>query len=105
MRYVALAARKLSIGSGQGERAVRREIPLRCKAPGSFWTVTTVRRLMHLRAAFKAGRWDDVMIGVLTDTWQTPSCEPVSTTATPRFAQAQERDTPQTSQESRKQVA
>ena len=66
MRYVTLEARKLSIGSGQVESAVRRVINLRFKAPGSFWTETTVSGLMHLRAAFKAGRWDEVMIGVLT---------------------------------------
>jgi hypothetical protein len=105
MRYVALEARKLSIGSGQVESAVRRVINLRFKAPGSFWTVTTVSGLMHLRAAFKAGRWDDVIIGVLTDTYQTPSFELVSTTATHRSAEAQERDTLQTSLESQKQVA
>ena len=105
MRYVTLEARKLSIGSGQVESAVRRVINLRFKAPGSFWTETTVSGLMHLRAAFKAGRWDDVMIGVLTDTWQRPSFEPVSPTATHRSAEAQERDTLQTSLESRKQVA
>src|SRR6266568_1102487 len=105
MRYVALEARKLSIGSGQVESAVRRVINLRFKAPGSFWTATTVSGLMHLRAAFKAGRWDDVMIGVLTDAYQTPSFELVSTTATHRSAEAQERDTPQTSRESRKPAA
>jgi hypothetical protein len=105
MRYVTLEARKLSIGSGQVESAVRRVINLRFKAPGSFWTETTVSGLMHLRAAFKAGRWDDVMIGVLTDTFQTPSFEPVSTTATHRSAEAQERDTPQMFLESRKQAA
>jgi hypothetical protein len=105
MRYVALEARKLSIGSGQVESAVRRVINLRFKAPGSFWTATTVSGLMHLRAAFKAGRWDDVIIGVLTDTYQTPSFELVSTTATHRSAEAQERDTLQTSLESQKQVA
>ena len=87
------------------ESAVRRVINLRFKAPGSFWTVTTVSSLMHLRAAFKAGRWDDVMIGVLTDTCQTPSFALVSPMATHRFAAAQECDTPQTSLESRKQVA
>src|SRR5712691_702383 len=105
MRYVTLEARKLPIGSGQVESAVRRVVNLRCKAPGSFWTETTVSGLMHLRAAFKAGRWDDVMIGVLTNIWQTPSFEPVSTTATHRSAEAQERGTPQTSRESRKQAA
>src|SRR2546426_809717 len=105
MRYVTLERRKLPIGSGQVESAVRRVVNLRFKAPGSFWRETTVSGLMHLRAAFKAGRWDDVMIGVLTDTWQTPRFEPVSTTATHRSAEAQERDTSQTSRESRKQVA
>ena len=64
LRYVTLEARKLSIGSGQVESAVRRVINLRFKAPGSFWTETTVSGLRHLRAAFKAGRWDEVMIGV-----------------------------------------
>jgi hypothetical protein len=105
MRYVTLEARQLSIGSGQVESAVRRVINLRFKAPGSFWTETTVSGLMHLRAAFKAGRWDDVMIGVLTDTWQTPSFMPVSTRATHRSAETQERDTPQSFLESRKPAA
>jgi hypothetical protein len=104
MRYVTLEAGKLSIGSGQVESAVRRVINLRFKAPGSFWTETTVSGLMHLRAAFKAGRWDDVMSGVLTDTWQMPGFEPVSTMATHRSAEAQERGTPQTSRESQKQA-
>src|SRR5881296_3716808 len=94
MRYVTLEARKLSIGSGQVESAVRRVINLRFKAPGSFWTETTVSGLMHLRAAFKAGRWDEVMIGVLTGTCQTPSFAPVSQAATHRSAEAQRRDTP-----------
>jgi hypothetical protein len=77
MRYVTLEARKLSIGSGQVESAVRRVVNLRFKAPGSFWTATTVSGLMHLRAAFKAGRWDEIMRGVITDTFQVPSFEPV----------------------------
>src|SRR5215211_3451980 len=95
MRYVTLDAYKLPIGSGQVESAVRRVINLRFKAPGSFWTETTVSGLMHLRAAFKAGRWDEVMIGVVTGTFQTPSFEPVSQAATPRSVEAQKRDTPQ----------
>jgi hypothetical protein len=68
-RYVTLEAHKLPIGSGQVESAVRRVIHLRCKAPGSFWTETTVNGLMHLRAAFKVARWDNVLSGVLTDTF------------------------------------
>jgi hypothetical protein len=105
MRYVTLEARKLPIGSGQVESAVRRVVNLRFKAPGSFWTETTVSGLMQLRAAFKAGRWDEVMIGVVTGTFQTPSFEPVSQAATPRSVEAQKRDTPQSFITSRKRAA
>ena len=105
MRYVTLEARKLSIGSGQAESAVRRVIHLRFKAPGSFWTETTVSGLMHLRAALKAGRWDDVMIGVLTGTFPTPSFEPVGNAAPQRSAAAQERTMPQTFVKPRKKAA
>src|SRR3989449_8600600 len=105
MRYATLEARKLSIGSGQVESAVRRVINLRFKAPGSFWTETTVSGLMHLRAAFKAGRWDEVMLGVLTGTFQTPSFEPVGNAAPPRSAAAQGRETPQTFVKPRKKAA
>jgi hypothetical protein len=105
MRYVTLEARKLPIGSGQVESAVRRVVNRRFKAPGSFWTETTVSGLMHLRAAFKAGRWDEVMIGVVTGTFQTPSFEPVSQAATPRAVEAQIRDTPQSFIKSQKRAA
>ena len=105
MRYATLEAHKLPIGSGQVESAVRRVINLRFKAPGSFWTERTVSGLMHLRAAFKAGRWDEVMIGVLTGTFQTPSFAPGRHAATHRSAEAQKRDTPQSFITSRKQAA
>jgi len=105
MRYVTLEARKLPIGSGQVESAVRRVINLRFKAPGSFWTETTVSGLMHLRAAFKAGRWDKVMIGVVTGTFQTPSFAPGRQAATHRSAEAQKCDTHQSFIKSRKQAA
>ena len=105
MRYVTLEARKLPIGSGQVESAVRRVVNLRFKAPGSFWMETTVSGLMHLRAAFKAGRWDEVMIGVFTGTFQTPSFAPVRQAATPRSVEAQKRDTPQSFIKSRKRAA
>ena len=105
LRSGALEARKLSIGSGQVESAGRRVIHLRCKAPGSFGTETTVSGLRHLRAACKAGRWDDVMIGVCTGTCPMPSFARVSTTATYRSAETQKRDPPQRFRESRKPAA
>ncbi len=105
MRYVTLEARKLPIGSGQVESAVRRVVNLRLKAPGSFWRETTVSGLMHLRAAFKAGRWDEVMRGVLTGTCQTPSFAPVGNATTQRPAAAQEREEPQAFVKPRKKAA
>lgn len=104
MRYVTLEARKLSIGSGQVESAVRRVINLRFKAPGSFWTETTVSGLMHLRAAFKAGRWDEIMRGVITDTFQVPSFEPVDN-AVPQPPAAIPGETPQAFVTPRKKAA
>ncbi len=105
MRYVTLERRQLPIGSGQVESAVRRVVNLRFKAPGSFWRETTVSGLMHLRAAFKAGRWDEIMIGVITDTFQVPSFEPVDNAVPQRPAAIQERETPQTFVTPRKKAA
>jgi len=105
LRYVTLEACKLPIGSGQVESAVRRVVNLRFKAPGSFWTETTVSGLMHLRAAFKAGRWDEIMLGVITDTFQVPSFEPVDNAVPQPSAAIQERETPQTFVTPRKKAA
>jgi len=104
MRYVTLEACQLSIGSGQVESAVRRVINLRFKAPGSFWTETTVSGLMHLRAAFKAGRWDEIMMGVITDTFQVPSFEAVDNVV-PQQSAAIQGETPQTFVTPRKKAA
>ena len=106
MRYAILEAHKLPIGSGQVESTVRRVINLRFKAPGSFWTERTVSGLMHLRAAFKAGRWDEVMIGVLTGTCQTPSFAP-GRVKQQRIGRQRPKnvDTPQSFIKSRKQAA
>jgi hypothetical protein len=105
MRYVTLETRKLPIGSGQVESAVRRVVNLRFKAPGSFWRETTVSGLMHLRAAFKAGRWDEMMMGGITDTFQVPSFEPVDNAVPQQSAAIQERETPQTFVTPRKKAA
>lgn len=105
MRYVTLETRHLPIGSGQVESAVRRVVNLRFKAPGSFWMETTVSGLMHLRAAFKAGRWNEIMIGVITDTFQVPSFEPVDNTGPQPSVAIQEHETSQTFVASRKKAA
>src|SRR5215468_7651169 len=104
MRYVTLEARTLPIGSGQVESAVRRVINLRFKAPGSFWTEITVSSLMHLRAAFKAGRWNEIMLGVITDTFHVPSFEPVDNAA-PQPSATIQGETPQAFTTPRKKAA
>ena len=76
MRYRVFEQLKLPIGSGQVESAVRRVINLRFKAPGSFWKECNVNGLMHLRAYFKAGRWDELIKHVLTDKFEAPSFQP-----------------------------
>jgi hypothetical protein len=105
MRYVTLEAFQLPIGSGQVESAVRRVVNLRFKAPGSFWRETTVSGLMHLRAAFKAGRWDEIMNGVLTGIFPAPSFEPGGNATPQRSVAVQERETPQTFVKPRKKAA
>ena len=105
MRYVTLERRQLPIGSGQVESAVRRVVNLRFKAPGSFWRETTVSGLMHLRAAFKAGRWDEIMLGVITDIFPVPSFEPVDNAVPQQSAAIQECETPQTLVTPRKKAA
>lgn len=73
MRYHQFEQMKLPIGSGQVESAVRRIINLRFKAPGSFWKETTVDGLMHLRAYFKAGRWNELILQVLNRKFDVPA--------------------------------
>src|SRR3989441_738659 len=56
MRYVTLEARKLPIGSGQVESAVRRVGKIGFHAPRAFLMGTIVHGPMDLRASLQAGR-------------------------------------------------
>jgi len=78
MNYAALDAQHLPVGSGPVESAVRRVINLRFKAPSTFWGAQTVADLMHLRAAFKSGRWAELIERVLTQTFAPPSFAPLT---------------------------
>jgi hypothetical protein len=76
MTYTDFDAMKLPVGSGQMESAVRRVVNLRFKAPGSFWKEENVGHLMHLRAYFKAGRWDELIKRVINREFGMPSFAP-----------------------------
>jgi hypothetical protein len=58
MRYAEVRERKLSIGSGVVESAVRRLINLRFKAASICWKTEHLAPLLELRAIAKSGRWD-----------------------------------------------
>jgi len=73
MAYAALDSRHLPVGSGPVESAIRRVINLRFKAASVFWREDIVDDLMHLRAAFKSGRWGETIARVLTHSWVVPS--------------------------------
>jgi len=73
MRYAILDEMKLSVGSGCVESCIRRTLNLRFKSPGSLWDEKTVGGLIHLRAYFKAGRWDELIGYILNGKFQIPS--------------------------------
>jgi hypothetical protein len=60
---------------------------------------------MHLRAAFKAGRWDEIIMGVITDTFHVPSFAPVDHAVSQPSTAIQEGEMPQTFVAPRKKVA
>lgn len=76
MTYMDFDEMNLPVGSGQVESAVRRVVNLRFKAPGSFWKEDNVEQLMHLRAYFKAGRWDELIKRVITREFERPAFAP-----------------------------
>jgi hypothetical protein len=76
MAYVDFDKMNLPVGSGQVESAVRRVINLRFKAPGSFWKADQVESLMHVRAYFKAGRWDELIKRVIAGEFDRPAFTP-----------------------------
>lgn len=64
MNYEGLKERKLLCGSGLVESAVRRIINLRFKGPSTFWKVENLEKLILLRCAFLAGRWDNLLTNI-----------------------------------------
>ena len=61
MGYAELRAKKIPIGSGVVESAVRRILNLRFKSASTCWRPDHLEPLLYLRAIIKSGRWDDAM--------------------------------------------
>jgi len=65
MQYRSFRVRKLPIGSGVVESAIRRVINLRLKSPGKFWLHDNAEAVLHLRSYLKAGHWDQLALRTL----------------------------------------
>ena len=53
------------IGSGAVESCIRRVVNLRMKSPSTFWDEENAEGIMHLRALYKSGRWDETFMQAL----------------------------------------
>jgi hypothetical protein len=64
LQYGLLRRRRLPIGSGAVESAIRRVLNLRIKGAGIFWNEENLEKVAYLRAQVLSGRWDEMMKGV-----------------------------------------
>lgn len=67
MDYGRLRQRRIPIGSGAVESAVRRIVNLRLKGNGIFWTDEMGEAVLHLRAQLLCGQWERFVAAVLQD--------------------------------------
>jgi len=68
MQYAEFKANGIPCGSGAMESMVRRVVNLRLKGPAIFWRERMAEPMLHLRAYFKAGRWDELIRRVIHGT-------------------------------------
>jgi len=66
--YAWARRRRLPIGSGPMESAVRRVINLRLKGPGIFWHEESANAILLLRSFYKANRWEQLQNMALSPT-------------------------------------
>lgn len=61
LRYDTFRRKRLALGSGAVESAIRRVINLRVKSPSMFWDEDTAEAMIHMRAQLLSNRWDEMM--------------------------------------------
>jgi hypothetical protein len=69
MHYDLLAEKKLPIGSGATESAIRQVVNMRLKGAGMFWRIENAEAFLHLRCYLKARRWDAMEEAVFGCAW------------------------------------
>lgn len=60
--YARARKKRVPIGSGPMESAVRRVINMRLKGPGIFWHEDTAEAMIMIRAYYKAQRWQEIQM-------------------------------------------
>jgi hypothetical protein len=65
MRYERFKKLSLPIGSGAVESCIRRVVNLRMKGPCIFWREENAEGFLHMRAYFKSGRFDEMVMRTL----------------------------------------
>jgi transposase-like protein len=75
MRYDELVRKKLPIGSGAVESAIRRIINLRVKGAGMFWTPENAEAVIYLRAQALTDRWEEMLERVRKHAMRTRDLE------------------------------
>jgi hypothetical protein len=58
MNYAKIKEKKLPIGSGAVESAIRRVVNLRLKGASIYWRLENAEAMLTLRSYYKAGRWN-----------------------------------------------
>jgi len=61
LKYNVARRRRLPIGSGPMESAIRRVVNLRLKGAGIFWHQQNADAMLLLRSFYKAGRWETLV--------------------------------------------
>ena len=61
LRYDEIKRKRLALGSGAVESAIRRVINMRVKSPSMFWDEDTAEAMIHMRAQLLSDRWDEMM--------------------------------------------
>lgn len=77
MTYASFKAKRLPIGSGSVESAIRRVVNMRMKGNGTFWLVENAEAMLLLRSYLKAGRFDDLIDWSMTTaaSWYRPTLQ------------------------------
>lgn len=65
MQYKMFESKGIPLGSGAVESAIRRVVNLRMKGNSIFWLEENGESFLHLRCAYKAGRFRDRILDVL----------------------------------------